>query len=142
MTTASPVFTWNETLAIDKGVIDIQHKGLVRTIGDLQQAMSSGTGAAVLDDVFARMMDYTVVHFTTEEQVMRECNYPLLESHRADHLRLKQTVLTLQQAYRDGAKGVSIELLNLLYGWLTTHIIEKDKAFWAYVREGTPEAVI
>lgn len=135
MVDTAPVFAWTDSLAIDNGVIDVQHKGLVRIINDLQQAMSTGTGAQQLERALDGLTHYVRVHFATEEAVMEDSGYPLRETHRADHLRLKQAVLRFREEHLKGAIGLAVETLGFLRDWIPSHIVARDRDFWIYEQE-------
>ncbi len=60
---------------------------------------------------------------------MKQCKYPEMVVHTAEHEALKEEVLKFSKAYREGTETVSFELLNFLRKWLTNHILRSDKKY-------------
>ncbi len=61
---------WNDSLKIGIGIIDNQHKQLVKLTNELNDAMKSGKAKTVLSGIIASLAQYTVTHFTAEEQYL------------------------------------------------------------------------
>jgi hemerythrin-like metal-binding protein len=121
------LITWNETLSVGVGRIDRQHKNLVGLLNALHNAMEAGKGKEILGEVLNELVDYTVYHFMTEEELFQKYRYPQYEKHKKEHEDLKKRVRELKDNFNKGAVVISIEVMHFLREWLKEHILESDK---------------
>ena len=126
-------YQWNEMYSVQIQALDRQHQGLFRTVNDLGDALSSGQGAKVVEDVLKKLMDYTSSHFVAEEKLMERHGFPGLAEHRAKHQQLIRKVLSLQEEYKAGNVGVPVSLMLFLQSWLKEHILGTDKQYSAFL---------
>ena len=131
MTTTAPpkLITWSDQLSVGVASIDSQHRKLIDLINDLHAAMASGRGAETLGRTFNGLVDYTLSHFSYEESLMRQTAFPGLEAHRAEHAKLIDTVQNLRQDWRSGKVAMSVEIMQFLKDWLSSHIGGMDKQY-------------
>ena len=80
-----------------------------------------------LNSLFDELIDYATYHFSTEEELMQKIRYPDLEKHKKDHGVFSGKVVEIQKDYQAGRKGVSLEILTFLQGWLSVHILQTDR---------------
>ncbi|HEY9163848.1 MAG TPA: hemerythrin family protein [Magnetovibrio sp.] len=76
-----------ETFITGHPVIDNEHAQIVSSINEVSAAISSGEYdrcSALLDDFLKICTD----HFTSEEQLLRALDYPLLDDHAVFHKEL------------------------------------------------------
>ena len=123
------IFPWNESYSVGISQIDAQHKGLIRLINDLHGAMSAGKGKQALGTILADLVHYTKVHFTFEENLLREKGYSNLAAHHAVHQKLTQQVIELQQRFAAAKLTLTVEVMQFLKSWLADHILVHDQAY-------------
>ena len=123
---------WTDALSIGIEEIDEQHRELVRLLNQLHSAIMEKHGALVCIEILDRLVEYTRVHFTVEESLMRLLGYPDYAPHRQEHEKLIDQIVTLQQKLKSGEVNVTFELLHFLRNWLTHHILETDRAYVPY----------
>lgn len=123
---------WSDTLCVGIEEIDNQHKALVGLLNQLHTAIYEKHGSAACMEILDKLVEYTRVHFTVEESLMRILGYPEYEDHHEEHDKLITQVVELQQKLKSGKVNVSFELLHFLRGWLSHHILETDKAYVPY----------
>ncbi|PWB55393.1 MAG: hemerythrin [Nitrosomonadales bacterium] len=123
---------WNEDLRIGIDEIDEQHKALVVLLNQLHTAIHEKHGASACMETLDKLVEYTRVHFTVEESLMRILGYPDYASHLESHEKLIAQVVELQGKLKSGRANISFELLHFLRGWLSHHIMETDKAYVPY----------
>jgi len=126
------LFPWSDNYKVGVEEIDEQHKELVRLLNNLHQAIHEHHGNETSRKILNELAEYTRVHFSLEESLMRISSYPDFESHKKIHEALIQQVQELQAKLDSGTVKITFELLHFLKNWLTHHIIESDKAFGAY----------
>jgi hemerythrin len=84
----------------------------------------------------AFLADYTVKHFSEEEELQKKYGYPEYEGHHKMHEDFKQTVRNF--AAELDTKGPSSALIEQLKkevgGWLVTHVKVVDLKMAAVIR--------
>jgi hemerythrin len=128
------MFEWKPEYSIHLPEIDAQHQRLFVLAGELHSALTKGKGYTVLEKCLSNVVDYTKVHFATEERLMAQYGYPERPAHKAEHDRLTAQVLKLQAAFRGGDSNISLDVLMFLKDWLQHHIGVSDQGFSVYIR--------
>ena len=72
------VFQWEEMYSVQVASFDRQHRGLFRTVHELNEALRAGCGKDVAGKILQQLIDYTASHFAAEEEVMDMADYPEL----------------------------------------------------------------
>jgi hemerythrin-like metal-binding protein len=121
------LITWSNMLSTGISEQDTQHKKLIDLINQLNDAMQAGQGAAVLGNVLNELVNYTVFHFSYEEKLMGQHKYEDTPAHKAEHLKFVQTVGDFKKKFDSGKAVISVEIMNFLRDWLTSHIMKTDK---------------
>jgi len=133
MTPMRRTFCWTERYSVNIAVLDRQHQALFDTVNELKEALTSGHGSSVVDEVLEQLFEYALTHFAAEELLMTEHDFPGLETHRAEHQRFAQTIEKFREDYQAGKTGVPVELMLFLQSWLQEHLLKCDKAYSAYL---------
>ncbi|MGO8751947.1 MAG: hemerythrin domain-containing protein [Thermoguttaceae bacterium] len=77
-----------------------------------------------------RLLQYTLAHFTHEEQVLKEHEYPDWVQHAASHDKIRQRTREL----REHAHLVTgDDMLRFLKEWWVGHIQALDKKYMPYL---------
>src|ERR1035437_7941869 len=63
------IFPWNENFATGITAIDEQHQKLVELLNKLALHFAQGSDELTLNGVYDELTDYTVYHFSTEEEI-------------------------------------------------------------------------
>ncbi|MFZ5805579.1 MAG: bacteriohemerythrin [Verrucomicrobiota bacterium] len=122
---------WNNSLSVNVAEIDKQHQQLVNMINELNDAMKSGKGKDVLNDILTKLIKYTQGHFATEEKYFDKFNYPDTEAHKEEHRALVQQVSDFKKQFDSGTVGLSVQIMEFLSNWLKKHIQGTDKKYSA-----------
>ncbi len=131
-----PLLEWDNALySVGVRAIDDQHKKLVGMVNQLHEAQRQGQSAKVLNQVLSDVVAYTDYHFRTEEEFMRNNEYPDYLKHKAEHDALRKTALGLQADLKSGKSTVSIDLLHFLRDWLAHHIQGTDKQLGVFLNQ-------
>jgi len=126
------LINWDNSLSVNVAELDAQHQKLVQLINNLNDAMKQGKGKEVVGNVLNELINYTALHFKTEEKYFDEFDFPEMASHINEHSELVKKVLSFRDDYQSGRLGLSIELMNFLVGWLKNHIMVSDKKYSAF----------
>jgi hemerythrin len=124
---------WTDELSVGVQEIDEQHKILVDLLNRFHEAVVTGTDGENIKNVLKNLADYTIIHFSVEESLMRIFNYPDYDNHKKHHEELTAQVRELQNKVAQGEHQVSMEVLNFLRHWLTHHILGDDKKYGPYL---------
>lgn len=121
---------WDDaTYAVGIAEIDRQHRRLFGLLSELYQAIQDGHAEHVIAGVLTKLVDYTVYHFTHEEQLLRLHGYPQAQAHRAEHERLTDQAKALAARLKSGRDDVTLPTLKFLCDWLSHHILGSDRKF-------------
>ena len=121
---------WTSDLATGQALLDEQHRGLFKSLRDLELA------AAEERTLFAaytltRLKHYVIDHFASEEALLKQCAYPRLEEHLAEH---EQFRVRLQELQINSIHGdISTAMVIFLRDWLVNHIAKSDLDYVAYL---------
>jgi len=131
--TIALVFPWTDAYSVNIGIIDMQHKNLVSILNELHQAMVAGLGKQHLGKALSELVNYTNVHFKTEEDFMVAHQYPEYAQHKSEHDQLTRTVLDFQGKFHRNETGLTVEVMDFLKDWLCHHILLSDKSFGPFL---------
>jgi len=123
------LITWSDEFSVGVIEIDNQHKGLVRLINKLYDAMTYGQAHKMLREIIQELVKYTQVHFATEEKYFKKCNYPDSDVHIEEHHQFIDAVAKFKDAFESGNIVLSVDIFKFLKSWLTNHILDSDKKF-------------
>ena len=128
---------WDDSLSIGVELIDDEHKMLIRKLGDLSEAFNQGLEQNKILKTLDFMIDYTEFHFTDEERVMTQSDYPGLEEQKKQHGEFKKTLDNILEDYQDeGPTKALAESVNFfLVNWLFGHIKGTDLKLGNYLKE-------
>jgi len=131
-TVSDTVVTWQPALSVNIGFIDKQHQYLINLINRVHSAIEENDAAEVVE-VLLDMQQYTQVHFSEEEELMRRHEYPGLEKH----IELHQGFIRKTEQFLDELEktplAVSTEMSVYLMDWLITHIQTVDAEYGRYI---------
>jgi len=128
---------WDDSLSVGVDLIDEQHKLLIEKLKDLSDDFKQGHEQNKILRTLGFMIDYTDFHFTAEEKVMAENDYPGLEDQQQQHAEFKATLDSILLDLReDGPTEELVKSINIfLLNWLVNHIKGSDQKLGAYLNE-------
>lgn len=98
-------------------------------------ACHTGRGRDQIGETAEFLADYVDKHFSDEEELQRNNNYPHYEPHHAFHVEYKGRVRALADDIRTNGPTVkSLSDVNTEAGVLINHIRHEDKRLAAYLR--------
>ncbi len=124
---------WDDSLALGIEVIDDQHRRIVDYINELHRAHRNGLREKV-DEVLQGLVDYTISHFSFEENLMAKGGYPLSEAHRQVHEAFTKRIEDYRRQHQQG-KDVTRQLMSELQIWLSAHIRTDDRDYRPYAEK-------
>lgn len=127
------LLNWSEDLSVNINGVDAQHKKLINLINELHDAMKSGKGKDKMGLILNELVEYTKYHFSAEEFLMQQKNYPGFLQHKKEHDLFTQKVMEFYNKYTVGSLSLSLEVLQFLKDWIVNHIKGTDKQYSPYL---------
>ncbi len=118
---------WKDSYNTGVTLMDQQHRRLVELINQLFSCMKDGGDRMVLSGVVDELVNYTVTHFRSEEDLMRKNNYPDLEAHQQIHKNFVEKVGAYAEKLKSGERLPPSDIYNFLKDWLISHIENQDR---------------
>lgn len=123
------LFTWEDKFSVNIASIDEQHKVLFDMINSLHEAMLTGRGKKVVGEVLDGLYDYTMKHFTYEEELLQKINYDQYDDHLSEHDEFREKIMRFKEDFHTGNAILTSEILTFLVDWLRRHILVIDKQY-------------
>ena len=126
---------FDETLVTGNEMIDDQHKGLIGRINQLLESCEDGQGKVKAVKMLDYLMEYTDFHFSAEEKLQEEINYPGIQEHKAKHKEFKQAVEELQEMLQEEegpTEAFVAQVQRNVVDWLFNHIKGFDRSVAEY----------
>ncbi len=124
---------WKDEYSVGIDSIDQQHKKLLNLINQLQTAVDYSTGEQFEREALDELVDYTKTHFTYEEGLMRDNDYPDFEPHKAQHEKMFEKVREVLAEYEQDQDTAMANAAEYLKDWLINHINGTDKEYSSYL---------
>lgn len=131
---------WEKAYETGQPLIDAEHRLLVMLFRKLDIGIKTHQPDATLTRIVLEVTKFVQFHFVSEENLMRETNYPGLEAHRKLHadllVELKEMTSKLS-AHREYPE----DLLYFLNQWLIKHIADNDQLVARHARDASDRPV-
>lgn len=126
---------WRKEFEIGINAIDEQHKVLVGFINKLADAKNVNDQSSLFKETLFGLVEYTKIHFATEEGIMTQMRYPKLAEHKAQHQILIKQVINIIQNVAENHNYINDDLMLFLRNWLVHHVLGHDKLIEEYSRK-------
>jgi len=128
----SPI-EWDPALGTGDPLVDEQHRNIHKIFNELESA--PGRPEDIMR-VLELLLDHVVVHFDTEETLMRRVDYPAesMSEHIELHRELTEVARQKVLEFRAGELGGVKPLLDFLREWLVGHVHQHDRELIEFVR--------
>jgi hemerythrin len=122
-------FKWTPEYSVNIKTIDNQHQELVNMLNRLFVAVAQREGNNVIGGILEAFRSYTKTHFSLEERLMEQAQYPDLEAHKLEHQKLIGQLDELCRKHLTEDKPIYFEVLRFLKTWLKEHISSEDTKY-------------
>ncbi|PSO47346.1 MAG: hemerythrin [Cyanobacteria bacterium SW_9_44_58] len=128
---------WSDKYETGFPIIDKQHQKMFALVNQLNQAMVEQADQTTLKQLLRELLNDTIEHFTLEEDLMKEHDYPSYEQHKQIHDRLTHKVRKVLHCLESNEDPTLInsELSHFLHQWLVHHIQGQDRKMIQFFRE-------
>lgn len=129
------LLTWNHDGIIGVQAMDDQHGVLMDTLNELRRMLVRGSDRREICIQVERLIEFTQMHFQSEEQLLVQQGFPDVESHReAHHALLGRLYTALEQLHREEPVHFSA-LLEFLPAWYHDHVEQVDQPYGVWLNE-------
>ncbi len=125
-----PVMEWNESLALDKGVMDDTHREFIDFLNQLADAADDDV-LGVLD----LFIQHTEVHFAEEQRWMEAMEFPPLECHAREHDGVLDTAREVRSRAAAGDVRFGRVLAKAVAEWFAGHASSMDHVLALYMKD-------
>jgi len=120
---------WDEGLGTGIPAVDAEHRLQVSLINALDEVLRQGTDKALAERTLQQLVDFTSVHFLSEELMMRLYAFPNHDAHALEHGRLLEQLEAIRRAAGADDRAAALQLIEALRTWLVSHIKSMDQGF-------------
>lgn len=114
--------------------IDSEHEVQFQLLDSLTQTLAKGDEIAAASYILDQFIEFSDMHFLSEQLIMRLHNYPGYETHLEEHTCLMKKVREIRDSVQHGKQQIGLQLILELRNWLLTHIASEDVAFGDFLK--------
>ena len=120
---------WEKAYELGYKKVDEQHQKLFELLSELIVSCEEGNEAEKVKEALDFLVNYTVQHFSDEEELQAECGFPDRERHKVLHEKFKGAVGDLVKRYEESGSsaGLAKDMNRIVVLWLLNHIQVEDK---------------
>ena len=118
--------------------IDAQHRTWIQIYNRLEDAVLTGEESVENGfhvRILKEILDFTRIHFATEEDLMDDYDYPDASRHRRLHKDFNQEIYESYRQAMGGEPLLNSELMKLVRNWFLTHTSSEDVRAFQYINE-------
>jgi hemerythrin-like metal-binding protein len=115
--------------------MDDQHGILMDTLNELRLALVQGGDRDQVSDGLKRLIEFSRLHFASEERLLEQSGFPRVAEHRLAHQRLLREIEGAAQRTQRNDELHMRSLLLFLRGWYMSHIEGLDKQYGDWLNE-------
>ena len=131
---------WEPKYDTGQPLVDTEHRLLVFLFRKLDVAIKTNQSDRILKQIVLEVRRCVEFHFVSEENLMRETEYPGYESHRVAHVKLLNELNTFVAKLVENQEYPE-DLLDFLNHWLVEHIANFDQQVARHVRGASSRPV-
>ena len=125
---------WKTAYSVGVEQLDEQHHKLLQLINDLSLE-NPDADAKQCFVVLNELVQYVQLHFSTEENLMKEHGYSELSSHHQEHEVFTEKLFEMhQEMCASGGKTFS-DLTHYLKDWYISHVLGTDQGYKNFFAE-------
>lgn len=133
------MFKWKNDFSVNIKSIDDQHKELFKIGNFLYEIVSIKDGVDRYDEILEalhKLRDYAIYHFTFEEKMMEDNEYPKFEQHKRQHDSFISKVKSIDEVEIDEKqKKIGMDLIIFIANWIENHILKTDMEYREFLND-------
>jgi hemerythrin-like metal-binding protein len=124
---------WSDAYSVNNAEIDKQHSKLIDLINRLYNAYLDKKHDEEIKIIIREIKEYTIYHFTTEEDLFKKHKYIESKAHSEMHKSFIDELNFLIQNYTNSPLVLTMKTMTFLQRWLTNHILKEDKKYMGII---------
>ena len=124
--------TWDARLDVGNEAMDHEHHLQVGLVSAFVDAVEQGR-PAMAHRLVDQLLEYSGVHFGSEELLMEGTAYPEREAHAREHAEFLGHIRELQRTYDAGDREAAVEAAVDLRAALGAHMNDADRRLALHV---------
>lgn len=126
---------WNEkNLELQLPVIDLQHLWLLFLLVETEEILNKETSDAEFQKISLELVNFAIEHFSLEEKLFLEFDYPEYTTHKKQHLNFVELIKEKFNSTNLKKAPTRKELVDFLWNWLAKHILHEDKLYKEFLQ--------
>lgn len=128
---------WDDSYLLGIPDIDLQHKKLIAIANELYDAISGDENQCKTEmpKILKKLTDYTVYHFSNEEELMQKIGYVGFNMHKNTHeLFIKEVNFQIQNLSIE-RKSAILAFYKYIASWIFSHIAKADRIWATFKKE-------
>ncbi|WP_251862478.1 bacteriohemerythrin [Clostridium sp. Marseille-Q2269] len=131
------MFKWKDSYSCNIRQIDEQHKKLFELANKIYSIVLLDDKYDHFDEIVGTirtLKEYTVFHFSYEEEVMRKYEYGDVDNHKIEHEAFIKKISSINEEKIDEKqKSFLMDLLEFVVNWIENHILKSDLKYKDYL---------
>lgn len=129
---------WTSDLTVDQGKIDAEHRQLFILFNELITSIDCHQQTANVEKVMSLLKSHLIAHFKTEEQLMKQSDYPHYTLHQSQHAEFIEQINEIKLEYQQNQLEcfyLAFQIHHKLVDWFVHHIAQFDKQLGQFIKE-------
>ncbi|CAK7076846.1 bacteriohemerythrin [Tissierella sp. P1] len=131
------MFKWKDDFSVNIEKINEQHKELFKMGTELYNLVSAKDGVDRYDEIMTvihRLAEYTIEHFTYEEELMKIHGYKDFDNHKKQHDAFVAKIQSIKADDVDvKQRKIGMDLIVFIANWIENHILVTDMKYKNYL---------
>lgn len=125
------LFTWTIENSVGVTEMDIQHQHIFSIINNFADSLSNSKAKLETDKILLELVEYSKVHFGTEEKYFKLFDYIYTKDHIEKHHYYNQKISEFYEKEKDPnqKETLPLEIIDFLKNWWIYHINVEDKKY-------------
>jgi hemerythrin-like metal-binding protein len=129
------LLTWNHACTVGVMAMDDQHGILMDTLNELRLAVVRGSNRDEVNELMSRLIEFTRMHFWSEEQLMEKFSFPGFVEHRDEHHHLLSQIQDSARRMQHGEAVHMRPLLGFLRDCYQEHMSGLDQDYGSWLND-------
>jgi len=121
------LIVWTDKNKLNIPIIDEQHRAMVSIINSLHYFIRNGSPYHVLLPIIIMLEQHAIIHFETEQMLLKKYNYPNYDEHYLLHAHLRDNLSAIKaQSFLNKDPDT---IAGFLKDWWINHINVEDRKY-------------
>ncbi len=129
-----------EKISANHAEMDAEHKVQIGLIQALELSLQQGQGRSDISHILNQLVEYTNIHFMSEQLLMRLHAYPDIGGHEMEHDHLIEQLRKVEAGFVAGDSEMTANEITMLKRLVLDHIKTHDQTFAKYL--AAPDAAV